>query len=301
MENYKQQNYINYDSNVTLYDLQNDFEYSVLKEKELSKDNILNFTKGLDITSEFYDVPACAIIKNAVPAGVSLGTNLKDAFEKAFDCNPVAAIGATAVFSQTVTKEIAQLAIQYQISAIASPAFDDKALETLKYHDEILLTEIKTPLNQYYNMVSKSITVTPFGLIEEKIVHKNFKADDFNIPSKTKPSQEQIEDMLFAYKIAKHLNNSCAVIAKDFKAVSITENCSCLPDAIEWALNTAADGTKEAVLGINESLTSNFAVNAAAQGRISAIICPNKDKINKLRIDLADKYSIALIEINING
>ena len=279
-----------------LYDTNTGFRYNILNDKVLKYVDIVNITAILDILSEFFDVPACVIANSGIPCGAALGKNLWEAYEKAFDCNAIASMNGYAGFSQTVTKEIATHVKNAELKVIAAPAFDDEALKVLKSCQNTIAIEIKTPLNEYKNTYLKSYKTTPFGLLEQDFDNKDLNVDDFKIQTATKPTKEQIEDLIFAFKIAKHLKSTAVVIAKDFKAISIENGYSCLQNAIEGGVNGAMDGTKEAVICLNGGIVTFGTLNAAAQGRISAILYPYEGKISPTIFERADKFKISLIQ-----
>lgn len=279
-----------------LYDTKTGFEYQILNDKELKYTDILDITASLDVVSEFFDVPACVISNRGIPCGAALGKDLQDAYEKAFDCNAIASMNGTAAFSQTVTREIALHAKNAQLHAIAAPAFDDEALKILKTSQKTIIMEIKTPLNEYKNILLKEYKATPFGLLEQDCDKKDLDAGDFAVKTETKPTKEQVEDLIFAFKIAKHLKSNGLVIAKDFKAIAIENGYSCLQNAVEGGLNGAVDGTKEAVMCLNGGDVTLGTLNASAQGRISAILYPNEGNIQPTIFERSDKFKIAFIE-----
>ena len=113
--------------------------------------------------------------------------------------------------------------------------------------------------------------------------------DSFKVVSKQKPTVEQIEDAVFAWKVAKHNNSQAIVVAKDLKTAAIAQGLQSA--SVEFALDYSCDSSKEAVLASDMPITIHD-VNVASQGRISLIIVPSapKDVINQ-----ADKYNMSVI------
>ena len=125
--------------NAYLYNMNSNFDYEILNGKEISYNNILDISSALNIVSEFYDVPACAIVKHTIPCGVALGQDITDAYMKAFDCDAISAFGGIIAFSQTVTREIAMHANKMFLEVLVAPAFEDEALAILKQKKNLRL------------------------------------------------------------------------------------------------------------------------------------------------------------------
>ena len=104
-----------------------------------------------------------------------------------------------------------------------------------------------------------------------------------------------VEDMIFAWKIAKHAKSNAIVIAKDFKAIGIGQGQTSRVDAFEIALNKACDGSKDAVAASDGFFPAIDNIHVAAQGRIAAIIQPGGSIKDEEVIKTADKYNIAMI------
>ena len=129
--------------------------YDVLWGKELSYNNILDMTAAVNIVSEFYDVPAVAIVKHTAPCGVALGKNIFDAYTKAFDCDPVSAFGGIVAFTQKVNVEIAKHLNSVFLEVVIAPDFDEKALEILEKKKNLRIVKLNTSLQDYKKLMTK--------------------------------------------------------------------------------------------------------------------------------------------------
>ena len=118
---------------------------------------------------------------------------------------------------------------------------------------------------------------------------KELDAETFKVVSKQKPTVEQIEDAVFAWKVAKHNTSQTIVIAKDLKTTAIAQGLQSA--SVEFALDYSCDASKDAILASDMPITSHD-VNVASQGRIGLIIIPHADKSI---IELVDKYGMSLI------
>ena len=274
-------------------------DYEVLWGKELSYNNILDITAAVNIVSEFYDVPAVAIVKHTAPCGVALGKNLLEAYQKALDCDPISAFGGIIAFSQSVTKKIAELLNSVFLEVVIAPDFDEDALEILQAKKNLRIVKLNTTLEDYKKIQNEEIKITPFGVLIQNSDKKELDTDTFKVVTKAKPTAEQIEDAIFAWKVAKHAKSNAIVIAKDFKTLAIGQGQTNRVCAMEWALDYACDGSKDSVIASDGFFPAIDNIQAAAQGRIALIIQPGGSIKDKDVIAEADKYKIAMITTGI--
>lgn len=282
-----------------LYSNGREADYEILWGKELSYNNILDMTGAVGIVSEFFDVPAAAIVKHTAPCGVALGKDILDAYQKAFDCDPVSAFGGIVAFTQKVNVEVAKLLNSVFLEVIIAPEFDEEALEILKGKKNIRIVKLTTTLEDYKKIATEEIKITPFGVLIQESDKKELDKDLFKVVTKAKPTAEQIEDAVFAWKVAKHAKSNAIVIAKDFKTLAIGQGQTSRICAMEWALDYACDGSKDAVIASDGFFPAIDNIQAAAQGRIGLIIQPGGSIKDADVIAEADKYNMAMITTGI--
>lgn len=254
--------------------------------KNLTYIQILSIEKGLNLVSEFYDVKASCSVKGTGLCAVALGQTLADAVQKVMDSNPIDFMSSVIVVSSEVDSEVARFLKDSNI--IVAPSYTKNALEILETRGVTYVT-IHTPLKDYKNYISNDIRVTPLGTLTQTPNLSELDKDTFKVVSKKKPTVEQIEDAVFAWKVAKHNNSQSIVIAKDLKTSAISQGLQTA--SVEFALDYSCDTSKEAILASDMPITVHD-VNVASQGRIGLIIVPFADKDV---ITQADKYEISVI------
>lgn len=284
-----------------LYNSPKMVDYEVLSGKELSYNNILDISTVTAIVSEFYDVNAVAIVKHTTPCGVALGKTLNEAYLKAFDCDPISAFGGIMGFSKPVDMEIAKHVNSMFVEVLVAPAYDKEALELLESKPNLRIVKLNTPLEEYKKMINEEIRVTPFGTLIQEQNTSELDKDTFKVVTKAKPTSEQIEDAVFAWKVAKHAKSNSMVIAKNFKTLAIGQGQTSRVAATEWAMNYACDGSKDAVLASDGFLPAIDNVQVAAQGRIALIIQPGGSIKDKDVIKECDKYGISMITTSVRN
>lgn len=273
-----------------LYKTQDIIDYT--SSADLAYADIINLTLAMNVLSEFYDVCATVLVKNNTLTGVALGATMIESFEKAVDCNPIDSICGVVTFSKKLTIDIARLLTSQHV--VVAPELDNE-VKDLFDNKKIKFVEIKTPLKEYKNYLIEEIFVTPFGTIVQDKNKKELDKESFKVVSKTKPTVEQIEDAIFAWKITKYIRSAGVVVAKDFKMTGISQGLQ--TPAFEYALNVACDNAKEAVLASDVPLSVHD-LNVAVQDRISLIIQPG---VSPDVLKQADKFNVAMITTGISN
>ena len=282
--------------------VENGIEYEVLSDNNtLEYIDYLNLTKANEILAEFFDVDTTAIAKENKLCSVALGSSIEAAFEKIVDCDPLAVIGSTIGFSKELTIEVAKQLNAMKIRNVIATKYSNDALEYLLNNSEINIIHVKSPLQELLGFNTKAIKVTPFGYLTQSQNDSKLTKSTFKVAGKTKPTQQQAEDAIFAWKIAKYSQSRCAIIAKDLSTKAIIQGRTNLAEAVETAMDIACENTKEAVLAVDGAIENEEVVNAAIQGRIGLIIEAN-DGVNSEKITkLADKYEISLIKTGLRN
>lgn len=260
--------------------------------RKLSYLEILSIVKGLDVISEFFDVNAVVTTTPVGICAVSLGKSLNEAMLQVMDSNPIDFLNAVVTVSTEVDSDVVKMLKATNL--IVAPAFTRNAIEFLERHDIAYVT-INTPLKDYKKYLSNEIKVTPLGTLTETPNLSELNKDTFKVVSKTKPTVEQIEDAVFAWKVAKHASSRAIVVAKDLKTSAISQGLQSA--SVEFALDYSCDMSKEAVIAFDTPITVHD-INVAAQGRISVVILP---AAQKEVVDMADKFNIAVIVTGITN
>jgi len=270
-------------------------KYEVLQGKELSYNNMVDITSAVNIVSEFSDMPAACVIKHNNPCGAALGNDITDAYLKAYSCDPISAFGGIIGLNQTVTPEIARHASQMFLEVIVAPAFTQEAQEILSAKKNLRLVKLITSFADYKNAQTCTVKDTPFGTLVQAVDRGEISKDNFNIATKKKPSRQNIEDIVFAWKVAKHVSSNAIVVAKGLKTIGIGAGQTSRIASMEIALKQACDEAKDAVVASDGFFPAVDNIHAAAQARIGAIVQPGGSIKDKDVIAESDKYNIPMI------
>lgn len=282
--------------------IENGIEYEILSESNtLEYIDYINLTKVLEILAEFFDVNATAISKEGKLCAVALGSSVDVAFEKIIDCDPLSVTGSSIGFTKEITLNAAKQVNSMKIRNIIATKYSKEALEYLQSKDGINIIQLKSPLQEILGFNAKDIKVTPFGYLVQSQNDSKLTKSTFKVAGKTKPTQQQAEDTIFAWKIAKYSQSKCAVIAKDLSTKAIVQGRTNLAEAVEFAMDLACESSKEAVLAVDGTIENEEVVNASIQGRIGLIIEANDGYNSDKILKLADKYGITLIKTGIRN
>ena len=254
--------------------------------KNLSYADIISLYKGLNVISEFYDV-ICAVTSTAAGiCAVSLGKTTEEAITNVMDSNPIDFMQSTIILSKEVDSDLAKMLKETHI--VAAPKFTKNAIEYFDNH-EVCYVTLQTPLKDYKKYLANKIIDTPLGTLTQTPNMSELNKGSFKVVTKIKPTVEQIEDAVFAWKVAKHASTRAIVIAKDLKTTAISQGLQSA--SIEYALDYSCDRSKESVLASDTEITLHD-LNVAAQGRISLAILPYA---SKEIITNADKLNMSVI------
>ena len=276
-------------------------EYEILsRNKELEYTDYIDLSENIILLGEFFDVNSSVITKEGLITAAALGSSTDEAFAKVIDAEPLSLAQSTVGFSKEVSLEIAKTLKSLKVRNVISCGFSKEAFSYL-LDTEINMILIKTPLHELQGFNVKDIKVTPFGILVQEQNTSKLTKENFNIVSKNKPAQENIEDAVFGWKVSKHLKSLSIVIAKDLCARAIVQGYSNMITAAENAMDIACENSKDAVMVLDRSIETSQVINTAIQGRIGLIVetgtCNKSSEILKI----ADKYELSMIFTKISN
>ena len=189
-----------------------------LQGKELGYNNIADADAAWELVAEFA-APACVIVKHANPCGVAVGTDLATAYARALECDAVSAFGGVIAVNRTLTAADARLITDIFTEVVIAPGTDEEAQAVFaaKKNLRLLLTDgLPDPLAA--GEVFRSVAG---GFLVQGRDRSRLTAADLKIVTRRQPSPSEIEDMLFAFTIAKHVKSNAIVYAKDGQTAGI--------------------------------------------------------------------------------
>ena len=278
-----------------LYKLMNSNETTIidseqLSGKKLSWTNILDLNTALELVKEFEE-PAATIIKHTSPCGAACGSNPFDAYEKAYASDPMSAYGGVVGINRRVDLDTAKRMSTAHFDCIIAPDFDDAALKLLKERASLRLLKTGPFSNIRKNHID-IVKVTGCLMIQE---HNTADVNDLKIVTDIKPTDEQIDSLLFAWKVVKYVKSNGIVLVKGKRTVGIGLGQTSRVDAIRNAIARAGQESKGSLMASDGFLPFRDNVDEAAKAGIIGIIQPGGSKRDQEVIDAANEYKISMM------
>jgi len=271
--------------------------------KALSYNNLNDTDAAYELIAEFDpQTPVVAIIKHANPCGVATGADLLSAYEGAYRCDPVSAFGGIVAMNQKLTRPLAEKIVEIFTEVVIAPEADEDAIEIFSKKKNLrVLVAGGLPAADAEGFVMKPLAG---GFLVQSRDNKRISKDALNIVSKRAPSAQEIDDMLFAFRIAKHVKSNAIVYAKDGAAVAIGAGQMSRLDSSRIAARKAVDAAE--ACGAPKPLTEGSVVAsdaffpfadgllAAAEAGATAVIQPGGSMRDDEVIAAADNAGLAM-------
>ncbi len=252
-----------------------------LQGKELSANNITDTYCLVKILRDLAR-PAACIIKHNNPCGVTTGATLSEAFQKAYETDPISAFGGIYGFTDEVTEDIAKKVIEGFVEIVVAPTFDEKALAVFKAKKNVRVLQLKkSVLDATNGPIWHVRDLEDFGYILEKDIEPPVQPDQFQVVAGNAKQNERIKDAAFAWSVVKHLTSNAIFIAKDGVSLGFGIGQTSRIASVEIALAQAGEKAKGAVLASDAFFPATDNIEAAHKAGISVIVQPGgsiKDK-----------------------
>ena len=276
-----------------------------LQGKELSYNNINDTDAAFELVSEFTpaDGPACAIIKHANPCGVARGTSLKDAYARAFDCDRTSAFGGIIALNSPLDAATAEEIAQIFTEVVIAPGADQDARDIFAAKKNLRLL-ITPGLADPAEAALTWRQVSGGYLVQDKD-NGHIGLDDLKVVTKRAPSDAELADLLFAWKVAKHVKSNAIVYVKDGATVGVGAGQMSRVDSCRIAARKARDMAE--ALGLAAPLTQGSVVASdaffpfadglltAAEAGATAVIQPGGSMRDAEVIAAADAAGLAMV------
>ncbi len=278
---------------------------TLLQGKQLSYNNINDTDAAYELVAEFLpeNAPAVAIIKHANPCGVATGATLLDAYKRALACDPVSAFGGVIAMNRTLDAETAEEIIQLFTEVIIAPDVTEEArLIVARKPNLRLLSAGGLPDARAAGITAKTVSG---GLLVQSRDNGMVEDLDLKVVTNRAPTAQELEDMKFAFKIAKHVKSNAVIYAKDGQTAGIGAGQMSRIDSARIAAQKAEDAAK--AMGLAEPLTKGSAVAseafypfadgllAAISAGATAVIQPGGSMRDQDVIDAANAHNVAMV------
>lgn len=264
-----------------------------LHGKELSYNNINDANGALELVKEF-DEPAVVACKHANPCGVGTGSTILEAYIRAYEGDPVSIFGGIIAANREIDEATATEINKIFIEIVIAPSFTQGAIDVLTKKKNIRLLElpsiaVKRGKNEF------DMKRVMGGLLVQQRDNELYNEEDWQVVTESAPTEKEIEDLKFAWKVVKHAKSNGIAIAKDKMSLGVGPGQTNRIVPTHVAIDYAGDRAKGAVLASDAFFPFPDCVEAAAKAGIRAIIQPGGSLNDQASIDAANKHGIAMI------
>ena len=259
-----------------------------LQGKELSYNNIVDLQAAWELAQEF-DEPVCAIIKHTNPCGTATGKTLGEAFTRALECDPVSAFGGVIGVNRPVDSAAAEEMAKLFVEVIAAPQFDEAAQAKFAAKKNLRLVEIA---NAPQPWILKNVSG---GILLQDADIRPLQESDLKVVTQRKPTPEEKQALLFAWKICKHVKSNAIVYARNGQTVGVGAGQMSRVDSCKIGAMKAVLPLKGTVAASDAFFPFPDGIEEIAKAGATAIIQPGGSVRDQEVIDAADRHGMAMI------
>ena len=261
--------------------------------KQLSYNNLLDLDAARRVVREF-EVPACVIIKHANPCGVAVGRTALEAYEKAFACDPTSAFGGIIALNRRVDADTAQALAGQFVEVLIAPGYDDAALEALagKPNTRVLQDdERRVP-----RVGDPQVRQVLGGLLVQDRDSSTEERSEMQVVTERTPTEAQWSELLFAWRVCKHVSSNAIVLARDLATVGIGAGQMSRVDSVRIAIEKSQLPSLEgAVLASDAFFPFPDGPQLAIDAGVEAIIQPGGSRNDPAVVEAADRAGIVMV------
>ncbi len=263
-----------------------------LQGKALSFNNMLDLDAAWALVREFEE-PAAAIIKHNTPCGAAVAATVAEAYRRAFDSDPLSSFGGIVALNREVDGACAESIVGVFQEAVIAPSFSEEALEVLSRKADLRLMRLPLPSGDLPGI--KDYKRVEGGLLVQEYDRSREGRGDFRVVTSRRPGEEEWKDLLFAWKVAKHVRSNAIVLARDLATVGIGAGQLSRVDAVWVALHKAGDKAAGCVLGSDAFFPFPDALEAAAAAGVTCFAEPGGSLKDEEVIETAERLGVSLV------
>ena len=262
----------------------------LLSGKEMSFNNYVDADAAWQLVSDF-DALACAIIKHTNPAGVGTGATVEEAYRRALATDPVSAFGGIVALNRPVDEAGARAVVEIFTEVIIAPDYADGALEVLRSKKNLRVLKA-TPSAAARSLDYKQISGGM--LVQTRDTHK-LDRGELTIATKRKPTEAEVDALLFAWTVCKHTKSNAIVYARDGQTVGVGAGQMSRVDSVKIGAMRAQLPLQGSVLASDAFFPFRDGIDEAARHGITAIIQPGGSMRDGEVVAAADEHGLAMV------
>ena len=270
--------------------------------RALSFNNVLDLDAARRLLDEF-EAAACVIVKHNNPCGVAVAATAAQAYERAFACDPMSAFGGVIVLNRPVEQTLAERLHEQFVEVLFAPGFEDGALELLTRKEAVRILELEPGESLDYAPRERDVKRVRGGLLAQDPDRVDADRDSMTVPTRAEPTESQWSDLLFAWKVCRHVRSNAIVFAEDGATIGIGAGQMSRVDAVRIAVDKARDAGGRAA----DELLARSAVasdgffpfpdgpRAAIKAGATALIQPGGSKRDDEVVAACEEAGVAMV------
>ena len=262
-----------------------------LQGKELSYNNLVDLEAARRIIVEFTDTPAAAVLKHTNPCGVALGNTLAEAYENALNADSISAFGGIVALNRAIDAPTATALTKTFLECVVAPGCDAEAEKILAAKSKVRVLT----LPELNRGEPHTVKVIAGGFLVQESDEAIDDSQQWKVVSETQPTPAQMADLLFAWKVAKHVKSNAIVVAGDRVTLGIGAGQMNRVGAVKIALEQAAEKARGGILASDGFFPFDDSVRAAAAVGIAAIVQPGGSLRDKDSIAAANELGLVMV------
>jgi phosphoribosylaminoimidazolecarboxamide formyltransferase / IMP cyclohydrolase len=262
-----------------------------LQGKELSYNNLVDLEAARRIISEFTDTPAAAILKHTNPCGVALGSSLQEAYEKAFNADSISAFGGIVALNQPIDVKTATELKKTFLECVVAPGCDTEAQEILAAKSNLRIL-ILPDLNSGAKETVKAIAGGFLVQAADDLVADTSK---WQVVTDRQPTHAELEELLFAWKVCKHVKSNAIVITSDRTTLGVGAGQMNRVGSVKIALEQAGSKALGATLASDGFFPFDDSVRTAQKAGITALVQPGGSMRDQDSINAANELGLVMV------
>ncbi len=261
--------------------------------KQLSYNNLLDLDSARALAREF-SVPACVIVKHNNPCGVALGRTALEAYERAFATDPTSAFGGILVFNRAIDGALAERLSQQFIEVLFAPGYDEAALDKLTEKPNIRILEDNERRVPFPG--DRAVRQVMGGLLVQDADADVLERSEMQVVTEREPSEAEWGEMLFAWKVCKHVKSNAIVLSKDLATAGIGAGQMSRVDSVRLSLEKSrVDSLQGAALASDAFFPFADGPELAIEAGITCVIQPGGSVRDDEVVAAADEAGIAMV------
>ncbi|MBT3689968.1 bifunctional phosphoribosylaminoimidazolecarboxamide formyltransferase/IMP cyclohydrolase [bacterium] len=263
----------------------------VLHGKQLSYNNIMDADAALALIQEF-DMPAAAVLKHANPCGVAQDKDITKAFKKAYLADSKSAFGGVIILNKECSSKIAEEINKVFAEIVMAPSFEKEALNILKSKKNLRILKIKS-LDNLKDSKLKDYRKVVGGLLVQD--YNNYKIDQKDLKIVTDVKPDNLDDLIFGYRVVKHIKSNAICLVKDGVTLGIGAGQMSRVDAVEIAMSKAGSKAKGSALASDAFFPFRDSIDKLAEFGVKSIIQPGGSIKDDEIIEAANEHKISMV------